>query len=317
MFQLPGELDKESKAKKGITNLMLLYLCAEINFKESTVSNMTFAAPSNGMEVVLSHPRASCPTSLADLIPKTLLMTKEQDHLSIRSKYLTIQMVSKTLAAHMLSGNFATNRVTTLNNKANSIEPLAFLPQRNACMIKQIPMRGMIVDTEKSMDVLNMHKSKAKTSIAQIGTMVSIIDFSSLCINMDSIITVTTTTDSPPSILRQFLMKFIRIINSTEWTRWYDATHSHLPLLHWHCYSFLEKVFNHIANFATNFGNVNVASENQPILELNIQPLIRAITTMRAFKDNIILHQSLGMPIVTMASSIEAYTLNPWNKTLQ
>jgi hypothetical protein len=36
---------------------------------------------------------------------------------------------------------------------------------------------------------------------------------------------------------------------------------------------------------------------------------------MRAFEDNIILHQSLGMPIVTMASSIEAYTLNPWNKT--
>ncbi len=36
---------------------------------------------------------------------------------------------------------------------------------------------------------------------------------------------------------------------------------------------------------------------------------------MRAFKDNIILHQSLGMPIVTMASSIEAYILSPWNKT--
>ncbi len=35
---------------------------------------------------------------------------------------------------------------------------------------------------------------------------------------------------------------------------------------------------------------------------------------MRAFEDNIILYHSLGMPIVTMASSIEAYTLNPWNK---
>jgi hypothetical protein len=87
-----------------------------------------------------------------------------------------------------------------------------------------------------------------------------------------------------------------------------------MPLLDWHCYSFLERVFNNIANFDTNFGNVNIASENQPILELNIQPLICAITTMRAFEDNIILHHSLGMPIVTMASSIEAYTLIPWNK---
>ncbi len=93
------------------------------------------------------------------------------------------------------------------------------------------------------------------------------------------------------------------------------ATHVHMPLLHWHCYSFLERVFNHIANFATNYGNVTIASENQPISELNIKPLIFAIATMRAFKDNIILHHSLETPIITMASSVEAYTLNPWNKT--
>jgi hypothetical protein len=165
-FPLPGELDKESGAKKGITKLMLLHVCAEINFKESTVSNMTFAAPSNGMEVVLSHPRASHPTSLADQICQTLLMNKEQDHLSIRSKYLSIQMVGKTFAAHMLSGNFATNRVTILNNEANSINPSAFLPQRNACMVEQMRMRDMIANMEKSMDVLDAHKSKAKTSIA-------------------------------------------------------------------------------------------------------------------------------------------------------
>jgi hypothetical protein len=48
-FQLPGELDKESTAKKGITKLMLLHVCAEINFKELTVSNMTFTTPSSGM----------------------------------------------------------------------------------------------------------------------------------------------------------------------------------------------------------------------------------------------------------------------------
>jgi hypothetical protein len=92
-FQLPSELEKETKAKKGITKLMLIHVCAEINFKELTVSSMTLATPSNGMEVVLSHSWASCPTSLADLICQTLLVTKEQNHLSIWSKYLSIQMV--------------------------------------------------------------------------------------------------------------------------------------------------------------------------------------------------------------------------------
>jgi hypothetical protein len=38
-------------------------------------------------------------------------------------------------------------------------------------------------------------------------------------------------------------------------------------------------------------------------------------TALQKSLDNIILHQSLGTPIITMVSSIEAYTLNPWNKT--
>ncbi len=38
-------------------------------------------------------------------------------------------------------------------------------------------MHDMIANTEKSMDVLEVHKSKAKTSIARIGTMVSVVDF--------------------------------------------------------------------------------------------------------------------------------------------
>jgi hypothetical protein len=105
---------------------------------------MTFATLSNGMEVLFSHPRASSPTSLAGQICQSLLMTKEQDHLSIRLKYISIQMVGTTLAAHMLSGNFATNRVTTLNNEANSINPLTFLPQRNVCMVEQMCVHDMI-----------------------------------------------------------------------------------------------------------------------------------------------------------------------------
>ena len=36
---------------------------------------------------------------------------------------------------------------------------------------------------------------------------------------------------------------------------------------------------------------------------------------MKAFEDNIILHQSLDTPIAILPSSIGAYTLSPWNKT--
>ena len=70
-----------------------------------------------------------------------------------------------------------------------------------------------------------------------------------------------------------------------------------------------------MAEFATDFGNVNMVSEGPPISDLTIQPIIRAARTMKAFEDNITLHQSLDTPIPILPSSIEAYTLSPWNKT--
>jgi hypothetical protein len=85
--------------------------------------------------------------------------------------------------------------------------------------------------------------------------------------------------------------------------------------LHWHCYSFLEKIFNHMADFATDFGNVNVVSKGRPISDLNIQPIIRAARTMKAFEDNLTLHQSLDTSITILPSSIKVYTQSPWNKT--
>ena len=80
-FQLPGELEKESKAKKGITKLMLLHICGSINYKTLLVTEITLASPLLGMEVVLSQPRAARSTSLSDLVCQTLDITKESDHI--------------------------------------------------------------------------------------------------------------------------------------------------------------------------------------------------------------------------------------------
>jgi hypothetical protein len=39
----------------------------------------------------------------------------------------------------MLQGNFTTEKVTSLEIKANSVEPSAFLPQRNKVLAKPEP----------------------------------------------------------------------------------------------------------------------------------------------------------------------------------
>jgi hypothetical protein len=175
-------------------------------------------------------------------------------------------------------------------------------------MVKQERLNDMISKTKSSMDVLDAHKSKTKTSIAQISSISLVVNLKSLCINMDSIITVITTVDRLPLIFYHFLLNIVRITNNTEWVRMHDSNPGPMPNLHWYCYSFLEKIFNHMADFATDFGNVNMVSEGWPISDLHIQPIIRAARTIKAFEDNIILHQSVDTPIAILPSSIEMYT---------
>ncbi len=138
----------------------------------------------------------------------------------------------------MLQGNFATKKVISLKIKANSVEPSAFLPQRNKVLVKRELLSEVEATSENVFDFTNSHKTKGKTAIACIGTMHSIVDFSSLCINIDTIITAICSNDEPQPILRQILLNFVAIVNNPDWVHLSDNVGS-MPLLHWYCYSFL------------------------------------------------------------------------------
>jgi hypothetical protein len=182
----------------------------------------------------------------------TLELAKHQDFTSIRSTQILIRGMSKILASHMLQGNFATKKVISLELKANSVETSAFLPQRNKVLVKQKFSSEVKATSEKVMDFADSHKTKGKTAIACIGTMQSMVDFSSLCINMDTIITAICSNDGPHPIFHQILLSFVAIVNNPDWVRWSDNV-GLMPLLHWYCYSFLEQIFNCFADFATDF----------------------------------------------------------------
>jgi hypothetical protein len=140
------------------------------------------------------------------------------------------------------------------------------------------------------MDFADSHKTKGKTAIACTGTMQSMVDFSSLCINMDMIITAICSNDGPQPILRQILLNFVAIVNNPDWVRWSDNIGS-MPLLHWYCYSCLEQIFNCFANFATDFGNGNIMTKACPITKLNTSALKSALTVLQIFCSQINLHQ--------------------------
>ncbi len=92
----------------------------------------------------------------------TLELAKHQDFTSIQLSQILIQVMSKILVSHMLQGNFATKKVTSLELKANSVEPSSFLPQRNKVLVKQELLSEVKATSENVMDFADSHKTKGR-----------------------------------------------------------------------------------------------------------------------------------------------------------
>ncbi len=183
MLQLPGEIDKESEAKKGIIKLMLLHICGNTDIDSVLITNVNLdlANPSRGMQIVFNQLHAARACQFADQVWMTLDLAKQQDYINICSSQVSIQVMLKVLASHILEENFATEKVTSLELKANSIEPSAFLPQKNACLVEHEKNNKVKVTLENVVDLFSdSHKTKGKTAISCIGTMTSMTDFSTL-----------------------------------------------------------------------------------------------------------------------------------------
>jgi hypothetical protein len=139
--------------------------------------------------------------------------------------------------------------------------------------------------------------------------MVNMTDFSSLCINSYTIISAIVDSAGPQPLYCQILLKFVNLLNNPDFNTWYAANKGSMPSLHWHVYSFLERIINLFAKFATNFGNVNIMIRSCPLAELNTKPLVKALTVMKAFEDQLTLAQSTNNPIPILAATISKFTI--------
>ena len=117
-----------------------------------------------------------------------------------------------TMTTHILTRNFATDEASSLNNEAQAIDPSVFLPQKNPALVIREASKDLHARSENAMDVLDSHKSKTATSIARIGTMQDVEDFTSLCVNSDTIIVGMFSTEGPQPLYHLFLLMFIKTL---------------------------------------------------------------------------------------------------------
>jgi len=114
------------------------------------------------------------------------------------------------MTTHILTGNFATDKVASLDNEAHAIDPFVFLPQKNTALVNREAGKNLHAHSENAMDVLDSHKSKTATSTARIGTMQDVDDFTSLCVNSDTVMMSMFLTEGPQPLYCQFLLIFVK-----------------------------------------------------------------------------------------------------------
>jgi hypothetical protein len=226
---------------------------------------------------------------------------------------VSLKHISKAKRNHILTGNFATEEAASLNNKAYTIDPSVFLPQKNTALVNREAGNDLHARSENAMYVLDSHKSKTATSIAHIGTMQDIGDFTSLCVNSDTIMMGMFSTEGPQPLYCQFLLTFIKMVNIRDWADWFAKNGGNIPGLHWHLYIFLERIFNLLADFSKNFTNINIVTMGRPISELDTSSLTKALTVMKALITQIKLTHSMNTPIVVCRGSIYKYDVHPVN----
>jgi hypothetical protein len=139
------------------------------------------------------------------------------------------------------------------------------------------------------------------------------IDFSSLCINCDTIISAILDSTGPQPLYCQILLKFDNLLNNPDFNAWYAATKGSMPSLHWHVYSFLERIFDLFTKFTMDFGNVNVMTRLRSLAELNTKPLINALIVLKASKDQLTLVQSTNSPIPILAATVSKFSTRSLN----
>jgi hypothetical protein len=73
----------------------------------------------------------------------------------------------------------------------------------------------------------------------------------------------------------------------------------------------IKRIFNLLADFSKNFGNVNVVTGGRLIAELDTRSLTKALRVMKAFITQFDRAQSTNLPIAFCRSTIYKYQVNP------
>ena len=79
-IQHPSEIGSDVEAAKGMSKLLLFFLCNDVNLNGGTITNVAHATPSQGMAIVMANPQsARAAQQFTDLLRSSLAIAKKNN----------------------------------------------------------------------------------------------------------------------------------------------------------------------------------------------------------------------------------------------
>ena len=299
---------KEEEASKGLAKTMLLLLTGDVNFDTTTITNVGYPELTAGMEIVAASARASRPQGLVDISHDTFHIAKTANPFDLRSTEMSMQMFPKNLAVHMLAGNYALQPVASVHREANAVDILSFAPQRDNNQVTNQRSIEHNASLEHQMNLADAHRVKPTTKIANIGTIKSIRDVISTCINLGTCIrAITPVAETRSPILYQLLEKAIKLLVDPEFNTWYTHCKSDMPSLHFKILSVLDIVFVNIAKGASTFLNVNLYVNKSDTSKIDLTFYRVAVKAIAALEEQITQAQAQMAPLAVHPSTVARF----------
>jgi hypothetical protein len=151
------------------------------------------------------------------------------------------------MASHLFLGNLSLDGVTSLFNEAHSVNPTAFLPQRDQAAIAFERVRDLHSRIKDDLDVLESHWKKTATTISHISTLVFVRYVTLLCININTIILAVTSSPSPKPSIYELLANIIDLTVNSDYGEWADQCGSAMSHFHLKLFSYIDMIWVNIA----------------------------------------------------------------------
>lgn len=298
IVQHSGEIGKKAEAAKGIQKLFLLLMRADINPTTGAITNVALAEPSKGMQLVISNERSAQASALSDVMRKGFGIVKQDNVTDIRSREMSLKNLSKAVAGHLLLGNLSTVSITGIQAEPNSIDISAFYPQRNQNMIDADLRHDLASRMEVGLDVAEAHRAKTGTSMKVIGRVTDVRDVTSTLININTVIAVVTSSDSPQPLLHTILSQIMTWTINSDWEEHMTACGGSIPNVHLLLLSYIDRIWVCFAKFALDFNNINVVMENRPLAELDLSEISKAVSVFLALGEELKRAQAQGVQLL-------------------